>query len=188
MKIDWKLLTTFIFSIGIVCIFGFLFSPNCTDCFRPHGWPFPYYREDGFAGGAHYVWGGMLGDFLFALTASMLLWMVWNAALPRDVRIAERDIRRRNWGWICIAYSLIMFLDLVSAVTRQLSGRIDPRLAPSNSAQLTGMVFGYVAIFGLAAWLAATGTRKIRSSPTMIASEIERPPDSVVEPAGNHFL
>lgn len=109
MKIDWKLLTTFVFSIGIVYVFGFLFNPHCADCFRPHGWPFPYYREGGYAGGACYIWGGMLGDFAFAVTASMLLWMGWNAALPRSVRIAERDIRRSSWGWIRISYSLIIF-------------------------------------------------------------------------------
>ena len=178
MRIDWKLLTTFVFSIGIVFIFGFLFSPNCSDCFRPHGWPFPYYREGGFAGGACYIWGGMLGDFLFAVTASMLLWMGWNAALPYSARVAERDIRRRSWGWIRVFYSLIVVLDLIGVLVRQLSGKIDPRLAPSDSAELLGMIFGYVSILGLAGWLVATGIRKIRSSPLAVVPESEGLPTS----------
>jgi hypothetical protein len=169
MKIDWKLLTTFIFSIGIVYILGVLFNPNCDDCFRPHGWPFPYYRDGGFAGGGHYVWDGILGDFLFAITASMLLWMGWNAALPHSTRIAERDIRRRTWGWIRLSYALIIIIDEAIVVTRQLSEQTGSMLVPSNRDQEVGMIIGYFAILCLAAWLAETGIRKIYSTPiTMV--------------------
>jgi hypothetical protein len=186
VKIDWKLLATFIFSIGIVFILGFLFLPNCSDCFRSHGWPFPYYREGGFGGGAHYVWGGMLGDFLFAVTASMFLWMGWNAALPRSVRGAERDIRRRSWGWIRLSYGLILVMDLISAVSRQVRGQIDPRLAPTNSAQLFGMVIAYVGMLAVAIWLAVTGIRKICSSSVLSAlGEVSQA--STAETANDHL-
>jgi len=186
MKIDWKLLTTFAFSIGIVYIFGFLLSPNCADCFRPHGWPFPYYREGGYAGGARYIWGGMLGDFAFAVTASMLLWMAWNAALPRSVRIAERDLRRRSWGWICMSYSLILLLDVINAVIRQRSGQIDPTLAPSGTTELFGVILVYTVALGLAAWLAVKGIRKI-FSPQVTAMSNNARSEANVESANDHL-
>jgi hypothetical protein len=163
VRIDWKLPATLGCSIGTLLLFAMLFRPNCSDCFRPLGWPFPFYRDGGFGGGAHFVWGGMLADAIFAVTAAVILWAVWNAVLPRSLRITERDVRRRSWGWVRLFYGLLVLLDLVAAVSRQMSGHIDPRLAPSNSTQLLGMVLGYAALLALAIWLIASGARKICS-------------------------
>jgi hypothetical protein len=41
-----------------------VFTPQwpCQDCFNPHGVPFAYHHDGGFAGGAAWVWTGMLKD------------------------------------------------------------------------------------------------------------------------------
>jgi hypothetical protein len=161
VRIDWKLPATFGCSIGTLLLFAMLFRPICSDCFRPLGWPFPFYRGGGFASGAHYIWVGMLGDAIFAVTAAVILWALWNAVLPRSLRVTERDARRRTWGWVRLFYGLLVLLDLVATVRQHIAGNIDPRFAAANSSELFGMVVAYIIFLALAAWLIGSGLRKI---------------------------
>jgi hypothetical protein len=55
---------------------------TCFDCFWPHGFPFTYFHEGGFAGGEGIVWSGVVGNaFVMILVGALLGWM-WNG-LPR---------------------------------------------------------------------------------------------------------
>jgi hypothetical protein len=60
-----------------LCLFSavnFVHNPTstwCADCFRPHGVPFTYFREGGFAGGGGFVWPGVMGDSLVAIAFGM---------------------------------------------------------------------------------------------------------------------
>jgi len=44
----------------------------CADCFRPHGLPFTYFREGGFAGGGGIVWLGAVADAVAVAGAALL--------------------------------------------------------------------------------------------------------------------
>jgi len=60
------------------CVFlvmNYLFpasGPPCADCFRPHGLPFTYYREGGFAGGGGIVWLGAIADAVAVAGTALL--------------------------------------------------------------------------------------------------------------------
>jgi hypothetical protein len=57
-------------------------TTTCFDCFWPHGFPFTYFHEGGFAGGEGIVWSGVVGNaFVIILVGAILGWM-WNR-LPR---------------------------------------------------------------------------------------------------------
>jgi hypothetical protein len=67
---------------GSACIFVVMnihyWRPaSCADCGFPHGLPFTFFREGGFAGGGGIVWIGMAGDVLvllaFGLAAAWIL-------------------------------------------------------------------------------------------------------------------
>ena len=61
-------------SAGLLLIINLLQpAVDCSDCFAPRGWPFIYYHEGGFAGGAAYVWTGVVGDFGLVLLAAFLI-------------------------------------------------------------------------------------------------------------------
>jgi len=64
------------------CVLGVLNNPmfwrhDCYDCFAPHGIPFVYYHEGGFAGGARFVWAGVMGNIAISLAMTTLLAIVW---------------------------------------------------------------------------------------------------------------
>jgi hypothetical protein len=46
---------------------------TCCDCFWPHGIPFTFYHEGGFAGGEGYVWRGVIGDALVVILFGAIL-------------------------------------------------------------------------------------------------------------------
>lgn len=165
MRVDWKLIATLVFSTGIFFLLSLLFMPHCSDCIRPHGWPFPYYRDGGFGDGACWIWGGMLGDALFVLTSATLLWAAWNAAIGRSGQM-DRSLRRRSWGWLRLAYGLILFLDVLGAIVRQMNGNVEARFAPANSGELLGMAIAYLALSSIALWLIVTGVRRALARPS----------------------
>ncbi len=51
---------------------------TCWDCFWPHGIPFTFFHEGGFAGGAGFVWSGVIGDALVILLLAVFFGWVWN--------------------------------------------------------------------------------------------------------------
>lgn len=51
---------------------------TCWDCFWPHGIPFTFYHEGGFAGGDGFVWQGVVGDALVILLCGIILGWAWN--------------------------------------------------------------------------------------------------------------
>jgi len=51
---------------------------RCSDCFAPHGIPFTFFHEGGFAGGAGFVWTGILGNSIVVILAALVLGLVWN--------------------------------------------------------------------------------------------------------------
>ena len=66
------------------CILGIannlqLWRPvSCYDCFFPHGLPFTFYHEGGFAGGEGFVWLGILGNTLTAVILAGASGFVWS--------------------------------------------------------------------------------------------------------------
>jgi len=54
----------------------------CYDCFQPHGWPWTYYHDGGFAGGNGYEWPGLVGDLAAILTMSVAVAWIWNKRKP----------------------------------------------------------------------------------------------------------
>jgi hypothetical protein len=66
------------------CIFGFannlsLWRPaTCADCFFPYGFPFTFYHDGGYAGGAGFVWRGIVADSLILVIFGFLFGYVWN--------------------------------------------------------------------------------------------------------------
>ena len=56
---------------------------TCADCFWPHGIPFTFYHEGGFAGGNGFEWRGVIGDTLVILLCGTILGWVWNRVARR---------------------------------------------------------------------------------------------------------
>lgn len=50
---------------------------DCYDCFAPHGVPFTYFHEGGFAGGEGFVWLGVLGNLTFIVMLALAADLVW---------------------------------------------------------------------------------------------------------------
>ena len=76
------------------CVLGVANSPHfwrevCFDCFAPHGVPFVWFHEGGFAGGSGFIWTGVVGNSVTALAVALLLVLVWR-------RIAEKTIKRAH--------------------------------------------------------------------------------------------
>jgi len=59
-----------------------------SDCFAPHGIPFTFFHEGGYAGGAGFVWTGVLENSIVVLVVSLFSGLVWNrlAAQTLDQR------------------------------------------------------------------------------------------------------
>ena len=51
---------------------------TCFDCFWPHGIPFTFFHEGGFAGGEAFVWRGVIGDALVTLLIAACLLSAWS--------------------------------------------------------------------------------------------------------------
>jgi hypothetical protein len=62
---------------------------TCADCFWPHGIPFTFYHEGGFAGGDGYVWTGVVGDAFVVFLCGAILGWAWNRFSPKRL-IANR--------------------------------------------------------------------------------------------------
>ena len=62
----------------VVNYFQFEIRPIiCADCFLPHGIPFTYFREGGFAGGGGWAWIGILGELMAVIAFGFLLaWLI----------------------------------------------------------------------------------------------------------------
>ena len=56
----------------------YFWSSVCSDCFAPHGFPFTFFHEGGFAGGEGFVSTGILGNSVTALIAALASGLVWN--------------------------------------------------------------------------------------------------------------
>ena len=68
------------FLIGLVISSGTFIAINvrrpdveCADCFAPNGWPFTFYHEGGYGGGAAYVWPGIVADAGIVILAGLLI-------------------------------------------------------------------------------------------------------------------
>jgi hypothetical protein len=64
--------------VGIANNLHFWRPVTCFDCFRPHGVPFTFFHEGGFAGGEGFVWSGVIGDSLVVFLFALVLGWVWN--------------------------------------------------------------------------------------------------------------
>lgn len=63
-------------------LLGILNSPmfwrsDCSDCFAPHGVPFTYFHEGGYAGGEGFVWLGVLGNLTVIVILATAAEFVW---------------------------------------------------------------------------------------------------------------
>jgi hypothetical protein len=59
-------------------VYSLLRPVTSSDFFSPHGIPFTYFHEGGFAGGEGFVWSGVMGDALVILLFGAILGWVWN--------------------------------------------------------------------------------------------------------------
>ena len=62
---------------------SYFWQSSCSDCFAPHGIPFTYFHEGGFAGGEGFVWMGVLGNSIVVLIVGLALGLVWNSSAAR---------------------------------------------------------------------------------------------------------
>ena len=67
----------------VACGLGIANNPyfwrsGCYDCFAPHGIPFTYFHEGGYAGGEGFVWAGVLGNSNLVLVVALAFGLVWN--------------------------------------------------------------------------------------------------------------
>jgi len=65
-------------ALGIANRIYSLRPPTCDDCFAPHGIPFTYFHEGGFAGGEGFVWRGVVGNALLVFAIGVLVGWIWN--------------------------------------------------------------------------------------------------------------
>ncbi len=57
---------------------SYFWRSRCSDCFAPHGIPFTFFHEGGFAGGEGFVWTGVLENFVVVLIVALVSGLVWN--------------------------------------------------------------------------------------------------------------
>lgn len=81
--------------IGIANRVYSLRAPSCDDCFAPHGVPFTYFHEGGFAGGEGFVWSGVVGDTLLIFAIGVIIGWIWNRMSQRH-SLAGSDGPRRS--------------------------------------------------------------------------------------------
>jgi hypothetical protein len=73
------------------CLFGiannsYFWRSPCADCFAPHGVPFTFFHEGGFAGGEGFVWTGILGNSVVVLVLALVLGLLWSKSGQRTSR------------------------------------------------------------------------------------------------------
>jgi hypothetical protein len=89
MKVLARMVGSFFLTAVLFVIGGFLRHPSpCFDCFEPHGFPFTYRQDGGYAGGAAFYRGWMVADIVaFALLTTLIAcgWN-WIAATRRRSR------------------------------------------------------------------------------------------------------
>jgi hypothetical protein len=64
---------------------------TCADCFFPYGFPFTLYHDGGYAGGAGFVWRGIVADSLVLMIFGVVLGYVWNR-LSQNPSVADITI------------------------------------------------------------------------------------------------
>ena len=76
MKTALRIVTSLLVALILLVIGGSVRRPYpCFDCFEPHGFPFTYRQDGGFAGGAAFYPLGMIGDLLvLALLTATIAW------------------------------------------------------------------------------------------------------------------
>jgi putative flippase GtrA len=74
----WTALIVSACLVGIANVVHSMRPVPCADCFWPHGIPFTFYHEGGFAGGEAFVWRGIIGDAIFVFLLSVILGWAWN--------------------------------------------------------------------------------------------------------------
>jgi hypothetical protein len=67
----------------VTCVLGiannsYFWRSTCADCFAPHGIPFTYFHEGGFAGGEGFVLTGILENTSVVLIVALVLCLAWN--------------------------------------------------------------------------------------------------------------
>jgi hypothetical protein len=70
------------------CVLGvannsYFWRSQCADCFAPHGVPFLFFHEGGFAGGEGFIWKGVIGNSFVVLALASVLSLVWSSVPPR---------------------------------------------------------------------------------------------------------
>jgi hypothetical protein len=76
---NWRVVVSFFAASFLLMVGGFIRHPGwCADCFEPHGFPFTYRQDGGFAGGAAFYPTWFLSDLLvLALLTACIAW-TWN--------------------------------------------------------------------------------------------------------------
>ena len=57
---------------------SYFWRSRCSDCFAPHGIPFTFFHEGGFAGGEGFVWTGVLENTIVVIIVALVSGFVWN--------------------------------------------------------------------------------------------------------------
>ena len=70
------------------CIFGIINyrhyhrPQHCVDCFFPYGVPFTIYHQGGYAGGAGFVWPGLVGDLILMILLGIAIGWILKKVFP----------------------------------------------------------------------------------------------------------
>lgn len=71
MKIVGRIVASFLAALAFLTVGGFMCHPGwCADCFEPHGSPFTYRQDCGFAGGAAFYPIWLMADLLILASLS----------------------------------------------------------------------------------------------------------------------
>jgi len=73
------------------CVLGavnnsYFWRSPCADCFAPHGVPFTWFHEGGFAGGEGFVWTGVIENSVVVLVLALVLGLAWNKVTRQHKR------------------------------------------------------------------------------------------------------
>ena|SRR5215468_8733493 len=80
-------------AMALVVLFKFISektAPQCADCFGHYGFPFAYYNEGGFAGGAGVIWTGLIGDVVAVVVGALLITKAWDLLSHRALRTRDQ--------------------------------------------------------------------------------------------------
>jgi hypothetical protein len=65
---------------ALVNLFHFWrYVSECYDCAIKWGIPFAFRQSEGFATGPRFLWPGLIEDFAFVLTTTLVAVLAWNA-------------------------------------------------------------------------------------------------------------